>query len=446
VPGIVVSVCSNGVNTEYRSEDQETFDAVNYRDPSRECNRILEYLKSTENVDELLDGVEESSLFRSENNKTEIESIVGKRYRSIAVFEIDDVLAADYTFPLFRVVTNRGVEYDNCEMGMGEFLCFYIFWFLHWVPKESILLLDEIDTYLSAYSQRKLVDFLAYQSSERSISVLLTTHSQQVIEPIGLDNTVIIAAYLGGEASLVKPKHEGNYLVAWGLSIPIRGAILVEDYFAELFLVALLRNTYPELLEEFEIIQLRCDSNIVKVAKHFEPHKPLQYELLGIFDADQSSKIGPLSKCSHLYVSALPAGAMERPEITVWSTLISNQSLVAASLGLNVDTLRNAIDYNQAVDHHDRIANVAKACALNLPAMVSQVVRIWISNNEKATNLFGFSLKNRRQSFTFDQVSLAMVDLLSSEELKGIVGKIENNTDLFRICFNGINAELVQVG
>ncbi|TNS94441.1 hypothetical protein FIC06_27590, partial [Escherichia coli] len=126
-------------------------------------------------------------------------------------------LADDYTFPFIKVTLPDGTEYTCLDMGAGEYLCMYIFWFVNWIDSNSILLIDEIENCISVYSQEYLMDYLAYISSKKSIWILLSTHSEYILNKVGIKNTRLISNISNVGINVVSPKHERKYFTALGI-------------------------------------------------------------------------------------------------------------------------------------------------------------------------------------------------------------------------------------
>ena len=58
-------------------------------------------------------------------------------------------------------------------MGLGEVSALYIYWCLSRAAENSILIVDEPETYLAHNSQSALIDVLAKFCSEKAFGVLL---------------------------------------------------------------------------------------------------------------------------------------------------------------------------------------------------------------------------------------------------------------------------------
>lgn len=178
-----------------------------------------------------------------------------------------------FPFPYFEVTLPNGSSYTNSDMGMGELACLYVTWFIyHYIEPQSLLFVEEPENFISAYSQLRLMDLIAERSFSQKLWVILSTHSEHILSKVGIENIRILSQYcLESRSAISNPKHVRKYLSALGLSSNILGIYIVEDELARFFLEYILDKSDPDMLTDFPIIQMRCDSNIEKIVKHFEP-------------------------------------------------------------------------------------------------------------------------------------------------------------------------------
>lgn len=165
---------------------------VNYIEPSTECNRIISFLRNSDNIEDLIEGVDPNGALSKKENINILGNIIGKVYKDVYIYEVEGALDDDYTFPYIIVALPDGTTYSCLDMGAGEYLCMYIFWYLNWVEKSSILLVDEIENCISVYSQEYLMDYIALMSSSKGIWILLSSHSESILNKVGMVNTKLI--------------------------------------------------------------------------------------------------------------------------------------------------------------------------------------------------------------------------------------------------------------
>ncbi|KZY73694.1 hypothetical protein A3740_18445 [Oleiphilus sp. HI0068] len=191
---------------------------VHYLDPTRDCSRIIEFLRTTTNTDELLEGLEANRKFEQEKFKKEIQWIIGKQYKEILFYEIEGAMDDDYdyVFPIFYVESSDGVKYSNLDMGMGELASLYIVWFFEYVERQSIVFLEEPENFISAYSQRNLMSYLASQSFGKKIWLTLSTHSEHILSMQSNENIRVLSQNSSGITKLIKPVHSEKYLSLLG--------------------------------------------------------------------------------------------------------------------------------------------------------------------------------------------------------------------------------------
>tara|TARA_R110001606_G_scaffold348622_1_gene498203 strand:+ start:22845 stop:24392 length:1548 start_codon:yes stop_codon:yes gene_type:complete len=366
--------------TVHNEKSTNLSDKVFYLDPSAECTRIIDYIKNTANFDELLEGVEPSHILNKDEVRLILSKVVGKRYKSIKHYELDSVLEDDSTLPYFEVELFDGTQYPSSQMGLGEHLCIYLFWFANWIEKESILFIEEIENYLSAYSQEGLIDYLAYNLSDRKVWTILTSHSEHILNKVGLEDISIIYSRESISKN-VKLNKSREYFRALGLGEKILGAYLVEDYCAHLFLKKLILTLCPAILDSREIVSLRCDSNLEKMIKHFEPDKKIDYDFFTVFDADQSEKIHKLNKYN-IPVAALPSKLSLNPEEEIWQHMNLNLKALSEELSCDFSRLDEFFEDNQTSDHHDRFYNIASSLKISYEALISACISVWLKDEE----------------------------------------------------------------
>lgn len=381
-----------------------------YLEPSRECTKIIEYLRSTDNIEELLEGVDDNRSFSDVKFKPLIENLIGKSYASIAFYEIADAMPHEYNFPFpyFKVELPNGSSYTNTDMGMGELACLYVTWFIyHYIEPKSLLFIEEPENFISAYSQLRLMDLIADQSFSQKLWVILSTHSEHILSKVGIENIRILSQYcMENRSAISNPKHVRKYLSALGLSSNTLGIYIVEDELARFFLEYILEKNDPDMLTDFSVIQMRCDSNIEKIVKHYEPTPAPPFEIIAVLDADQSAEIKPLFG-KHIYTTALPSAQKLTPEQELWSILDSNIDIIAEWLDINADRLRDAVEDSRHGDHHDRYAKIAVACRKNKRELVDAILRKWYQSPENSAlaKKFYLAIKARKEKSAVQRIA-----------------------------------------
>lgn len=392
----------------------EQRDNVYYIEPSRECSSILDYIKSTENFDELLQGVEISKSLNDDGVRGLISKIVGKPYESILFYEINEAMShpLEYPFPYF-VVSSCGVEYSNLDMGMGEFSCLYIVWFILFSEPKSIIFIEEPENFISAYSQINLINYIASVSWEKKLWFILSTHSEHILSSIGQDSISILSPTGKNRSSCAsKPKNINRYLTALGVAKRELGCFLVEDEFAGLFLQNIIKLIDSDLLSSYKIVQVECESNIEKIIGGFVAKSEVAYEMVAVFDADQWAKIATLSG-KKIYVTALPSGSGSAPENELWPILQSAYTTISDELHIDKVDFLEAVQRFETDDHHQKFQNVCKELGVSINQLVSSAVYEWslLEKNKKLMSDFYLTFCNRKKSFDTD-ISGSDIDIV----------------------------------
>ncbi|WP_197025517.1 ATP-dependent nuclease [Aeromonas jandaei] len=375
---------------------------VYYIEPSRECASILDYIKSTQNFDELLQGVDISRSLDGSEIRDLISKIVGKRYDSILFYEINEAMShpLEYPFPYFLVKSSE-VEYTNVNMGMGEFSCLYIVWFILFVEAKSILFIEEPENFISAYSQINLMNFIASISWGRKLWLLISSHSEHILSSIGHNNISILSTTGKNKKSCIsKSKNVNRYLSALGVSAKEKGCFIVEDEFASLFLHKIIRIIDTDILNSFSIIQVECESNIESVVNGFLPKVESSYEMIAVFDADQWSKIPELST-KKIFVTSLPSASGLAPEKELWPILQDEAESISEALHINYDDLLESIDRFETDNHHQKIQKVCDEMKVALSIMVDTLIYVWAQkeHNKNLLSDFHSAMKYRGKTF-----------------------------------------------
>lgn len=379
---------------------------VNYLEPSVECNKIIRFLNDSDNINDFIEGIEPNGFLGKKENIAIIGNIIGRVYSKIEVYEVEGALADDYTFPFIKVTLPDGVEYSCIEMGAGEYLCMYIFWFINWIDKNSILLIDEIENCISVYSQEYLMDYLAHVSSRRGIWILLSSHSETILSKVGIRNARLISNISNVGIDVVSPKHERKYFTALGIKPRKKGVFIVEDKFSYMFLKGILNRAASDIAYDYHIVSFQDgESDIEKVVKHFNPHKKIDFNLLAVFDADMRDKIAKLIG-KDIPVVSLPSIDGLNPEQELWNVLSNAVDKIATLLGSKSDDLLQYHEQCGSLDHHDRFMKLAEYLNVNEETLFNCIFSIWYSENINLVNKFIFYVFKSGYDLTYEEMNL----------------------------------------
>ena len=142
-----------------------------------ESAKAQQFIIKQSNLEELIEQNEEYKF--SEEEIEEINYLTGKRYTVCEVRELEDIENIG-TIPYFQVKVDN-IEYDSRGMGSGEHFLLYLFWCINKCEKETILIIEEPETYVSIQSQMHFINYLGKQIAEKGIQVIMTTHSPHLL-------------------------------------------------------------------------------------------------------------------------------------------------------------------------------------------------------------------------------------------------------------------------
>ncbi|HEK1721207.1 MULTISPECIES: ABC transporter ATP-binding protein [Morganellaceae] len=410
---------------------------VNFIEPSVECNKIIGFLKSSNNIEDFIEGIEPHGVLGCDKNIKELGGIIGKRYNKIEFYEVEGVLEPDYTFPFIKVELPNGIEYTCLDMGAGEYLCMYIFWYVNWIDKNSILLIDEIENCISVYSQEYLMDYLAHASVKRGIWILLSSHSEAVLKKIGIKNTRLISCINQNGIDVVAPKHERKYFTALGIKPRKKGVIIAEDKFSCLFIKNILNKDHSDFLYDYHIVSFfDGESNIEKIVQNFKPHEKIEFGFLAVFDADMRKKIEKLVG-KIIPVISLPSVNEFNPEDEIWRVIEDNIQSISNKLNVDPEDFYQQYDICNTIDHHDRFMNLARSLNKSEESLFECIFSFWRDANTRLMNKFILSFVNNVNKLTPEDALQLCNDLDITDEnisIENFKNK-EMFFDGFELCF-----------
>ena len=377
---------------------------VNYLEPSVECNKIISFLNDSDNIYDFIEGLEPNGFLGKKENIEIIGNIIGRVYSTIEFYEVEGALTDDYTFPFIKVRLPDGLEYSCLEMGAGEYLCMYIFWYINWIDKNSILLIDEIENCISVYSQEYLMDYLAHISSRNGLWILLSSHSEAILGKVGIRNARLISNISNLGISVVSPKHERKYFTALGVKPRKKGVFIVEDKFSYMFLKCIFNYAASDVAYDYHIVSFKDgESDIEKVVKHFNPHKEIEFNLVAVFDADMCDKICNLVGRT-IPVVSLPSTSALNPEEELWRVLSKGIDTLCQKTGTELDDLMQYFEQCNSLDHHDRFMMLAKYLNVNEETLFNYIFSIWYEENKNIVSKFVFSVLTSSYNLTRQEV------------------------------------------
>lgn len=344
---------------------------VTMLDPGKFAVKLSDFLSKEQNFHELLDGLSPRNLDK------EVETLcalVGKDYESSQVYEVEEY-SGDYEepFPYF-IVNEHGVSYGSEKMGLGELSAHNLFWQIDRCPENSILLIEEPETYLSPRSQLALMNHIADASLRRNLWIILTTHSPTIVSHVPPDHIRLLARQSGG-VSVISSATLDQLDRVLGVSHPIKGIIMVEDTAATIFLSTLLRRLAPDLSHQYEIVGVNSYSNIEKVLQVFGDID-LPVKLIGVYDGDRSNQLKELPRTQVCLPTEQP------PELFLRSHARSRAAELADEMCLDETNVSLAMSTISGTDPHDWPFELAENLAMPYEQVLYHLCVVWLNAHQ----------------------------------------------------------------
>lgn len=228
----------------------------------------------------------------------------GKVYSYCSIREIEDVDGSDLPFPFFQVEID-GIEYDTRSMGSGEHFLLYLFWCIKSTDKDTLLIIEEPETYISIFSQIHFADYIGKILAEDGIKVILTTHSPYILRNIKNENIRIVSR-MGNNVSIIMPDNDITVEGILGIRLSCLGTLFVEDRVAADFLTVILEDKAPWILKQYSIDIVGGESAISERLK-FPKSNNIHYSFIGIYDGDMRNSLTNRNELNWSYCF-LPGG------------------------------------------------------------------------------------------------------------------------------------------
>lgn len=247
---------------------------------------VQSFMIEQTNFEELLDQYDEYEVTKDELE--DINYLIGKSYSYCSIREIEDVDGSDLPFPFFQVEVD-GIKYDTRSMGSGEHFLLYLFWCIKSTDKDTLLIIEEPETYISIFSQTHFADYIGKILAEDGVKVILTTHSPYILRNIKNENIRIVSG-VGNNVSIIMPDSDITVEGALGISQNCLGTFFVEDRVAADFLTVILEDKAPWILKQYTIDIVDGESAISERLK-FPKSNNIHYSFVGIYDGDMRDSL-----------------------------------------------------------------------------------------------------------------------------------------------------------
>lgn len=349
---------------------------IRYVDCSASTN-TQNYMIRQENLDELIEQYEEYAL--DDDSIKMISYLVGKKYESCGIWELVDVEGEDITLPYFRVSVD-GLEYDSRSMGSGEHFLLFLFWCINTTERDTLLLIEEPETYISITSQTSFSNYLGMQMAEKGTKVILTTHSPYILNNIKNANVRIVSR-VGNRTTIRTPDENMPAETVLGLSGEHVGTFFVEDRVAADLLAVILEDKAPHLLKQYTIDIATGGWSAVSERLSFPKSEKIRYKFIGVYDGDMRTCLdtdGLQWKWCYL-----PGDTAMEETFRGYSHNSDIVSKLSTCLNKNEDDIFTILSIIDGLDCHDWFEELRKRLSVDGRNLVSAFYQVAMKNDEK---------------------------------------------------------------
>ncbi|MBF6333301.1 ATP-dependent nuclease [Nocardia transvalensis] len=350
-------------------------------DTARECFDTISQIARTRGLDEKREASDRAPL--SEAWTSRLGYILNRDYDEASFQELDREATASTGSSTWHYyeLTYRGITYGPHQMSLGELAASIVLRAFRSTQKSDIVLLDEPENFLSPQARKRLLDIIVEQTVEKKLSVVIASHSAEIIRNLPLASLRTIERGPQG-ARIAIATATSQAIRSVGLELRPDAVLLVEDNFAHRLLKAILARQLPTRHLDLTIVESGQDRGskgggegaVVKMAQLLTEND-IGVHVLGVLDGDyRGAKIKGNRNC----LAFLPGTTC--PEDFVIGTLESPIESAAATLGIPEETLAKALQTAEGADIHDRPDIISNATGVEVSELISYAAR-WLSRS-----------------------------------------------------------------
>jgi hypothetical protein len=324
-----------------------------------------------ENMEELLEGY--SPRDATEEELALLSYVVGKNYESCQTFEIDSY-SDEAVFPYF-FVSSGDISYGSETMGFGEMSLHLMLWQLNRIQPNSILLIEEPETYISPRSQNRLMDVVAKVALQKGLWVIITTHSPNIVSQIPNEHIKLLFRE-GSRLGLLNNPGQSQLESVLGIIPTYKGILLVEDESASFLSKAWLQHFAPDVLSHYEIVIAGSEGEIINALQHFPKVGPW-LTIIGLFDGDSRVRVTNAYNWRYAFLPGELA-----PEQLMRAAVRGNSSELASRLGRSATDISLLLGELEGDDHHDWFTSLAERLFITRDQLMDALFSIWYADEE----------------------------------------------------------------
>lgn len=324
-----------------------------YLDPAKEVLRGLLLMERDPNFNDLLESVGSRDF---DSDMLEATSyVIGRDYSKITVYEIDSMAEDEVAIPFFEVRTRDSI-YNSVTMGRGELNLIYIIWFLWYVGRGAVLLIEEPEAHLAQFSQNRLLTAFAAIRDQRNLQLVLSSHYPGFFQT--LDPGAVHSVDFAPKLELRKVQDINVYCNRLGASVHIENLLLVEDSLGKALLNELIKTLDPGLTYNVvSFIVNTGESGIFSFIKAISGQGGNYFNIIGIVDGDCRTKVS-YSEAGLLFLPGDKAPEQLTKDLLLGCPVGPERE----ALGLDVDSdeLQLILNDAEGLEIHDWFQCVAR--------------------------------------------------------------------------------------
>lgn len=223
----------------------------------------------------------------SDEFRGHLSHILGRNYQS-ARFATPDVNVKRAVGLLKREFG----EISQFHQGAGEDTSLDLMRALQEVPKNSLLLIDEVEASLHPRAQRRLINFLIKLSRLRKVQIVVSTHSPYVLEELPPEARVLLLPTVEGPSVLYGASPEFSLTKLDDIVHP-EAFVYVEDRLAEVWVREIIaRHPAGQTIISRIKVSPVGPANVVTMMGNLAANAKLPQPGIGVLDGDQPEAPG----------------------------------------------------------------------------------------------------------------------------------------------------------
>jgi len=180
------------------------------------------------------------------------------------------------------------IAYSEFHFGAGESSLARMILTIHSLPKESLILIEEVENGLHPIAVTRFVEYLLEVAKKKNHQVIFTTHSSYALDPLP---DIAVWALIEGRAAQGKIDIQVLRRLFGKTPDEVRLVVFVEDKVAQIFLKEIARSDDPDLSQVLDIYPVSGQGNVKKLTKAHNENPSVKKRAIGFLDGDAKTPV-----------------------------------------------------------------------------------------------------------------------------------------------------------